>query len=126
MASTVDVYMLERKVGKNAADSLRAAWRLEIRNAVNVQGESKKATVTARYKNDRLDRLTFAAPDYIFKQNFGFIGEKSNHVMMHLKPTNVLTKAINTSGAIDTLADELTDLRAEEVITAINFIRNGQ
>ena len=40
---------------------------------------------------------------------------------MRLKATNVLNKAISRSGALVTLADDLSVLRAEEVETKISF-----
>lgn len=128
MTGRVDIYMLEKKVGKEAADKLKAAFKREISTAVNVTGDgkAKNATVTARYKQERLDRLTFSAPAYIFKQNFGFEGSKKNGVNMRLQATNVLSKAINSSQVLETLADEIANLRAEEVITSINFTHNGQ
>lgn len=128
MTGRVDLYMLEKKAGKEAADILKAAFKREIKTAVKVtdDGQAKKATVTAKYKRERLDRLTFNAPDYIFKQNFGFEGSKKNGVTMRLKATDVLGKAIDGSQVLETLADTITDLRAEEVITAINFRQNGR
>jgi len=127
MAGRVDLYMLEKQAGKKAADKLKTAFKTAIKNAVNVtdNGEAKKATVTTKYKNERLDRLSFVAPSYIFKQNFGFEGSKKNGVTMRLTATDVLNKALNTSHVLEELADDLTDIRAEEVITAINFTRNG-
>jgi len=126
MISIVDMYMLEKKIGKDAADKLRKAFRSELSKAVNVKGESKKATVAARYKYDRLNRLSFIAPHYIFKQHYGFEGTKKNGVNMHLKATDVLNKALQSSGVLDTLGDELANLRAEEVLTAINFTASGR
>lgn len=126
MASAVDLYLLEKQIGKDAAGKLRKAFKSELRKAVNVKGESKKATVSAKYKDQRLDRLSFSAPDYIFMQHNGFEGTKKNGVTMRLQPTDVLNKALQVSGVMDSLADDLSNLRAEDVITAINFTRRGQ
>lgn len=126
MASAVDIYMLEKKIGKEAADKLRVAFKQAIRDTVNVKGPSQNATVTARYKSNRLDRLTFFAPHYIFKQHYGFEGTKKNGVTMRLAATNVLNRALAKSGILDSLANDISNLRAEQVITTINFIRRGQ
>ena len=127
MTGRVDLYMLEKQVGKKAADKLKVAFKTAIANSVTISdtGEAKKATVTTKYKNERLDRLSFVAPHYIFKQNFGFEGDKKNVVNMRLTATDVLNKALNTSNVLEELADDLTNIRAEEVLTAINFTRNG-
>lgn len=126
MAGTIDFINHERQIGSAAAAKLRAAFRSAIRETVNVRGESAKATVTARYKNNRLDRLTFAAPYYIFMQHHGFEGQKKNGVMMRLKATDVLNKALQQSGVIDTLADNIANIRGEQIMTAINFLRDGR
>ena len=126
MASAVDLYMLERSIGTDAAKQLRAAFKSAIRETVDSKGESMKATVTARYRGARLDRLSFVAPHYIFKQHNGFEGSKKNGVNMRLQATDVLNKALEKSNILDTLADKISDLRAEEVITAINFRRDGR
>lgn len=126
MASSVDIYMLEKKIGNEAAVKLRSAFKSAIRNTVNVRGESKNATVRSRFKDNRLDRISFVAPHYIFKQHYGFEGTKKNGVNMRLKATNVLNKALQSSGILDNLATDLSNLRAEEVLTNISFIPSGK
>jgi len=58
----------------------------------------------------------------------GYEGTKKNGVYQRLKATDVLSKALDKSNVLDTLADNLADLRAEAVVTAINFIhpQNGR
>ena len=124
--SAVDLYQLEKQLGNQAATSLRAAFKQAIAATVNSTGDSRKATVTSRYKQQRLDRLTFSAPHYIYKQNYGFEGTKKNGVKMRLKATEVITKAIDNSGILEKLADGITDIRAEQVFLAINFKTNGR
>jgi len=124
--SAVDLYQLEKQLGAQAATSLRSAFKQAIQSTVKSTGDSRKATVTAKYKQERLDRLTFSAPHYIYKQNYGFEGTKKNGVKMRLKATDVLSKAINNSGVLEKLADGITDIRAEQVFLAINFKTNGR
>jgi hypothetical protein len=126
MAGSIDSYTLEKQIGSEAASKLRNAFRSAIRETVNVRGESRKASVTARYKQRRLDRLTFAAPYYIFMQHNGFEGQKKNGVMMRLKATDVLNKALQQSGVLENLADNIANLRGEEVIASINLPQNGR
>ena len=121
MAGNIDFIMLERKIGQEAVLKIRAGFKAALRNAVKVEGASKKATVVSKYKEGRLDRLTFIAPDYIYKQNFGFEGKKSNGVNMRLKATHVVQEAIQNSGALNELAEKLADLRGTEILTQINF-----
>lgn len=126
MAGAIDTYALEKQVGAQAVSKLRAAFKSAIRSAVKVSGDSRKATVTSRYKRQRLDRITFFAPHYILKQNYGFEGKKSNGIMMRLQATEVLSKAIESSNVLETLADDISNIRAEEVITRINFLKDGR
>lgn len=128
MAGTLELQALEKKIGKEAATKLKAAFKTTLNQSLKITGESKKATVTAKYKQGRLDRLTFSAPRYIFIQNYGFEGTKKNGVYQRLKATDVLNKALDKSNVLDTLADSLADLRGEAVVTAINFIQpqNGR
>jgi len=121
MAGNIDFIMLERQIGQEAVLKIRAGFKSAIRNAVNVEGASKKASVVSKYKDGRLDRLTFIAPDYIYKQNFGFEGDKSNGVRMRLKATQVIQKALQDSNALNDLAEKLADLRGTEILTKINF-----
>jgi len=133
--SLKDTSVEEKKIGKEAAALLSKAFQRELRLAVNVNDSSSrldnkmKRTMMAResnvkdkYKDGRLDRLTFTAPDYIFKQNFGFEGKKSNGINMRLKATDVLSKTVASSGVIETIADKIAELRAEQVVTRITFI----
>jgi hypothetical protein len=137
MTGKVDLYELERKFGKEAANKLSAAFMRGIRQTANVSETgtrltkdkkpimpSRESTVKDNYKKERLDRITFIAPSHIFKQHFGFEGSKKNGVRMRLEETDVLNIALDNSGVMEELADNLTDLRAEEVVTAINFVRN--
>ena len=128
MAGNIDSIMLERQIGKQAAAKLKTAFKRAIKNAVDVSddGEAKNATVTTKYKSGRLDRLTFVAADYIYKQNFGFEGTKKNGITMRLNATDVLQKAINESNVLEDLADQITDLRGESVIAEINLGNNGR
>jgi len=126
MAGTFDTSVQEKEIGTRATNLLRTAFKSALAQTVNVQGASKKATVRSRYRYGRLDRLSFVAPYYVFMQHNGFEGPKKNGVTMRLTATDVLNKALDSSGVLNSLADDLADLRAEEVVTAINFTTRGQ
>lgn len=123
MPEILDTLIQEKQLAKKETQRLRRAFKKSIKQSVNVtsSGEAKKATVRSRFKRGRLDRLIFVAPDYIFKQHYGFEGTKKNGVAMRLKSTNVLNKAIDGSNVLETLADGIADIRAEQVMFQINF-----
>lgn len=122
MISAVDLYQLERNVGKDAAKTLTKSLRSMISNTSNRKtGEASKSRVTSVFKNQRLDRLTIFAPHYVFKQHYGFEGSKKNNVNMRLQSTNVLNRAIQETDILNKLIDDITDIRSEEVISVINF-----
>jgi len=124
MAGTFDILARERQIGNEAVTTLRTDFKEVLSRAINISGASKKSTVRSRFRDGRLDRLTFVAPDYVFKQNFGFEGQKKNGVNMRLKATDVLNKALQKSGVLVNLADDLAELRAEEIMVKMNF--NGR
>lgn len=121
--SAVDLYNLERTAGANAAKSLRTSLRAAIAETVNLSddGEAKKATSRAVYKDDRLQRITIQAPHYIFKQHFGFEGRKKNGVNMRLKSTDVISMALEKSNVMETLATDLGNIRVDQIALKINF-----
>jgi hypothetical protein len=62
----------ERKAGRRAAATLRNDFRNLIRNSFKSRsGKLEKSTVTARYKEARLDRLVISQPSYSFQSHFG-------------------------------------------------------
>lgn len=124
MAGAFDIIAREKAIGSHAANTLRKDFKAALGETANIKGESKKATVRARYKDMRLDRITFSAPNYIFMQHYGFEGTKKNHVMMRLKATDVFNIALQKSNVLDTLATQIAENRMGEVILKINL--NGQ
>lgn len=128
--SAVDLYFLqqeEKKAGKEASLSLRNALKgainrnlhLDTYNAIRV------ANSVPKYKKERLQRLTMQAPDYVFKNNYGFEGVKSNGVNQRLKGTDLINQALDDSKVLDSLADKIATLRGDRVALAINFIKYG-
>lgn len=72
--------------------------------------------VIPRFNKQQLVRLSIKAPKYVFIQNYGFEGVKSNGVNMSLQATNVLVEAIHHSKVVDFLADSLSEIRADEIL----------
>jgi len=122
MFSAIDLYQLEKKVGKEAANRLTNSLRGAVRYTTKPKvGLAMKSSASAKYKNNRLQRLVIQAPHYIFKQHYGFEGTKSNGVQMRLKQTFVIDIALTTSNVLESLADDIGNIRMEEVTTKINF-----
>jgi hypothetical protein len=123
MIGAVDLYQLE----KNLAGKSTTAMRNAIRGAISQTTESqtgealKQAGSRAVFRDNRLQRITIRAPHYIFKQQYGFEGTKSNGINMRLQATSVIAKAIESSKILETLADEISEIRLTEVTSKINF-----
>lgn len=115
----------EIQIGKLAAKKLQQSIRQVIAvETVRTTGSLMRSSVKAvsdKHLKDKLDRLTISSPHYGFKLNYGFKGIKSNRVAMNLAPINHLHLAIERTNILNQLADDIGNLRADEVIAAINF-----
>jgi hypothetical protein len=119
----VDYTDLEKKAGQKAARTLRRDIK-SVLGVLNISAGSallKNTTVRSVMKFDSLDHISIATPHYIFKQHYGFEGIKSNGAAMSMKPYNHFTNLFNKTSALDKLADEISEIRAEEVINKIRF-----
>tara|TARA_R110000850_G_scaffold277151_1_gene424840 strand:- start:36559 stop:36939 length:381 start_codon:yes stop_codon:yes gene_type:complete len=112
----------ENAAGLKAARGLRSELRREVQKQFeNRSGELR--LITAEPKSRRtgvLQGITIKAPHYAYKQHYGFTGRKSNGVFMRLQPKDFLQNAARGK-SIDTLVDEISAIRAEEVVANINF-----
>jgi len=125
MAGTIDVLNKEKQISAIAVKKLRSAVREQISKTSDVKtGQAVRVGgAGSRFKNGRLQRITITAPHYIFKQNYGFEGKKSNGVNQRLKATDVFSKAIDSSNILENLADDISELRMEQVIALTQFNR---
>jgi hypothetical protein len=121
--SAVDLYNLEKAIASKGTKAIASAMKYAIdRTTYKKSGEaSRTAGSRAVFKDNRLQRLTIRAPHYIFKQHYGFEGTKKNGINMRLKPTGVLNIAVDRSNILETLADEIAQVRMSEVTSKINF-----
>jgi hypothetical protein len=123
MSSAIDRYNQEKKLAGVTTRALSSG----LRNAIDRTTNRKTGTAVneagsrAVFKDQRLQRVTLRAPHYIFKQHYGFEGNKKNAIMMRLRPTDVLTKAIEQANVLETLADGIAEIRMDEVTARINF-----
>jgi hypothetical protein len=112
----------EREAGTKAARKLRQGLRkVTRREFANRSGELRKITASKRMKRGELQRLVITAPKHAFVQHYGFSKRKRNGVYQRLKATNFLNKAIKESNALEELATEITEIRGDEVMAALNF-----
>ena len=128
MAGIMDIYMLERELASKTTSTVKRDLKSAISATSHAKtGEAlKKASSRSVFKHDRLQRIAIKAPYYIFMQNYGFEGSKSNGVNMRLKETSVIAKALDTSNILNTLADGISEIRLSQVSTLINFSKNGR
>lgn len=117
----------EKAVAQKATKAVRSALRNAISKTTERQTGTAENTVSSKaiFKKERLQRITISAQHYIFKQHFGFEGSKKNGVNMRLKATNVLNIALDNTNALEYLADSISDIRSEQVISQFIFRQNG-
>lgn len=122
MATATTPAQLEREAGKKAARTLRKDLRQQVaRRFTSRSGSLKKITATHRMKRGELQRIAIKAPKHGFIQHYGFEKRKNNGVFQRLKGTNFLNHAINKNGAIEKLADDISNIRGDEVVAKINL-----
>lgn len=125
--SAIDLYNLEKQAAGNATRSIRSG----IRNAISKTTYKRTgdalnlAGSRAVFKDNRLQRVTIKAPHYIFKQHYGFEGKKKNGIMMRLRSTGVINIALDQTNVLETLANQIGNIRASQVESAINFERRA-
>ncbi|WP_340074566.1 hypothetical protein [Leptobacterium sp. I13] len=116
---------LEKQAAQKATLKLRQSLRGVIKLGFETtQGNSEllRSTVLSKMKAGELQRLVIKMPHYGFKNHFGFEGVKSNGVKLRLHShVGFLNEAIHATNALEALATEIGDIRADEVTAKINF-----
>ena len=121
-----DILKDEKTAGKKAAKNIRQA----LRSVISAQiGKKSKTTgtmlnglsVKAKMRYGQLDNITIGATNVTFIQHYGFEKSASNKARFTLKPRNYFTEAFNKTKALEVLADELGDIRAEEITSKIRL-----
>lgn len=115
---------LEKKAGQNAARTLRRDLRKVLKASITSQtGEMvKKVGASVRMRYDALDAIVLRATKATFIQHYGFEGIKKNRVRMNLKSYGHFDHLFDRTNALERLADEVAELRGEEVDTNITNI----
>ena len=114
----------EVKAGRKAADKLKSF----LKNRANSVFKRKsgqlldlKTGIMKRKDDGSLRGITVSMPGYGFILHHGFSGQKKNGVFQRLKKTEWIIKAIDNSGVTQYLAEEISQIRAEEVISQLKF-----
>jgi hypothetical protein len=123
MAGRIDFIQKEKEIALKAVKKLRGAVRQQIANSSTSRtgNELRLGNAGSRFKDGRLQRLTIKAPYYTFMRNYGFEGKKSNGINMRLKATEAIAKALESSSILDSLADEISEIRLDQVAALIQF-----
>jgi len=123
--SKINYSKLEQEAGRKAALILRKSIKGVISESFETtQGNSKilRSTVLSKMKGPELQRLTIKMPHYGFKNNFGFDGIKKNGVALKLLSNKgFINKAITANNALENLATEIGNIRADLVTAKITF-----
>lgn len=119
-----DIIQLEKKVGQKAARTISRNLKTILATATTRQtGQLLKiAGANAVMRFDSLESISIKVTPATFKQHFGFEGIKSNGVYMKMRPFdhfNLLEE--KSQRALEQLIDEISDIRAEEITSKINF-----
>lgn len=111
----------EQQIAQNAKSRLYQHTAALIHSRLTKQSGAalNELEVIPRFNKQQLVRLSVKAPKHVFIQNYGFEGVKSNGINMRLKETAVVDDAIEVSRVVDYLADNLSEIRAEEINTLI-------
>ncbi|MFL0067852.1 hypothetical protein V2647_03575 [Tenacibaculum maritimum] len=117
--------LLEKQAGQRAALVLRKSLKSEIGNLFETtkgNSEMLQSTIVSKMKGGELQRLIIKMPHYGFKQHFGFDGVKKNGIKLRLiSNTNFINDFINAQKALETLTTEIGNIRANQVMSIINF-----
>lgn len=124
MASEIDIFLAEKKVGTDFANRIKRNLLTSIKQNVKkgATGMALKSTARPFYKNGLLDKITLYTPYYIYPiLHYGFEGKKKNGVMMRLKAKELLKDAVENGKIVDDLATIIGDQRATAIMTRVAF-----
>lgn len=115
---------LEKKAGTKAARAIRSDLRREAGRFNEHTGVLKQITASRRMRKGELRAIAIVAAQrepHPFILNYGFVGTKKGGVRMRLEQSNWIGDAILNNPAVDTLATEISEARADQVVANIAF-----
>ena len=111
----------EKAAGQKAARSIRSKLRGEINTLFERRtGRLHKTSVSAKTKYGQLDRLTITSPKYSFIHHFGY-SRKYAGKSISVPAKEHIGKALDKSNALERLADDLGEIRSDDIIAKIRF-----
>lgn len=111
----------EKQIGNKYASLLQAALRVAIKKeGTSFSTLALKTKVVSRVKDGYLQRIVLESPKHSFVNHYGFEGIRSNGRKLSLKPKDHLY-GLKSIQILNGLADDISDLRGEQVIATINF-----
>lgn len=114
----------EKAAGSKAARAIRSDLRREAGRFTKRTGSLSRITASRRMRKGELRAIAIVSNNresYPYMLNYGFVGTKSNGVSMRLEQTNWIGDAILNNPAVETLATEISEARAEQVVANIAF-----
>ena len=126
----IDVEALEKKAGQKAARTLQRNWKT-ILGTATVKETGKllqrrsgimldNSNVRIKMKYGELDSLDINTTSVAMIWNYGFERVKTNGDIMKRKPLSTVETLFNKSeNAIRKLAEEIAEIRAEDIATKI-------
>tara|TARA_R100000935_G_C2840871_1_gene170897 strand:+ start:5770 stop:6147 length:378 start_codon:yes stop_codon:yes gene_type:complete len=110
----------ESAAGTKAARTLRTDLRRAVSRFKEDTGTLKTIGASKRMRKGQLRGIAIKSPIYGYMNHYGYIGTKSNGVFQRLKATGFINDAIE-KGSIETLATEISEIRAEEIVANFKF-----
>lgn len=112
---------IEKQIGSKYAGLLQGAIRSAIQQESNSFSTlALKTKVVAKMRENHLQRLVLESPKHSFIHHYGFEGIRSNRRKLSLEPKDHLS-GLKQIAILNGLANEIGDIRAEEITATINF-----
>lgn len=124
MASEIDIFLAEKKVGTDFANRIKRNLLTSIKQNVKkgATGMALKSTAKPFYKNGLLDKITLYTPYYIYPiLHYGFEGSKKNGINFRVKARQFLSDAVENGKLVEDLATIIGDQRATAIMNRVAF-----
>lgn len=116
-----DLTTLEKKAGQKAAKNVAAALKSVVKPDRDTGAMLRAIKAKPIMKFDGLDNITIQATNITFIRNYGFEKTSTNKAKYTLNPQDYFSRAFSKTKALEVLADEISGLRAEEIIAKIKW-----
>lgn len=117
-----DITQLEKKAGQNAARSLGRVFRRTLKQHFSKDsGRMFRTSASAKMKYGSLDRIEIRSPYYSFIQHYGFSRTYKSGKTHKSEGTDHFNEAMNKTSVVDKLADEIAQIRIDNITSIIKF-----